>query len=167
VSFPQSDALLLLLMRERVSVFGTSPAYLQYLRDAGISPRELGDWPALRAIQSTGSILFDAQYHWVREHWKPPADPVDLRRHRRARLSGARASRAAGPCRREPMREPRHRRAGARRRQHRPRRQRRTGGRQSVPLAPARLPHDADGTRCRDAYYAANPGCGRTAISSS
>ena len=70
VSHPNPDSLLQLLLREQVTVFGTSPAYLHYLRDMRIEPRELGDWSRLRAIQSTGSILFDAQYEWVEAHWK-------------------------------------------------------------------------------------------------
>ena len=67
VSFPEPDALLQVLARERVTVFGTSPAYLQYLRDAGLVPRECADLSALRALQSTGSILFDELYDWVRD----------------------------------------------------------------------------------------------------
>ena len=66
VTFPGQDALLQLLARERVTVFGTSPAYLQLLRDAGIVPREVADLAQLRAIQSTGSILFDELYDWAR-----------------------------------------------------------------------------------------------------
>ena len=69
VSFPGSDALLQLLLEERVTVFGTSPAYLQYLAQADIAPRGLGDWRHLRAIQSTGSILFPAQFEWVWREW--------------------------------------------------------------------------------------------------
>ncbi|HLQ37938.1 MAG TPA: acetoacetate--CoA ligase, partial [Planctomycetota bacterium] len=158
VSFPQSDALLLLLMRERVSVFGTSPAYLQYLRDAGISPRELGDWPALRAIQSTGSILFDAQYHWVKEHWKHlpiqsisggtdvlgclvlghPELPVHAGESQCVSLGIDVQALDGGNTAR-------------------------VGSGELVvanpfPSRPLGFLHDADGARCRDAYYAAHPG---------
>ena len=65
VSYPEPDALVRMLASERVTVFGASPAYFQFLRDAGISPAERVDLSALRAIQSTGSILFDAQYDWI------------------------------------------------------------------------------------------------------
>jgi acetoacetyl-CoA synthetase len=67
VTFPAQDALLQLLARERVTVFGTSPAYLQLLRDAGIVPREVADLSRLRAVQSTGSILFDDLYDWAHQ----------------------------------------------------------------------------------------------------
>lgn len=63
ISHPEVDALWR-LSRHKVTVFGTSPTYLQYCRDAGVVPAErvaLGD---LRLLQSTGSILFDAQYDW-------------------------------------------------------------------------------------------------------
>jgi len=70
VSFPESEALLQMLLEEQVTVFGTSPAYLQYLAQADIVPRELGDWSRLRAIQSTGSVLFPAQFEWVQRQWR-------------------------------------------------------------------------------------------------
>jgi acetoacetyl-CoA synthetase len=70
VSFPEQDELWRLVARERITVFGTSPAYLQFCRDAGIVPRQRVDLAALRAMQSTGSILFDSQYDWVQENVK-------------------------------------------------------------------------------------------------
>lgn len=51
---------------EGVTVFGTSPAYLQMGQDAGFSPKSALSFPALRAILSTGSILHDHQYDWVK-----------------------------------------------------------------------------------------------------
>ena len=51
-----------------MTVFGTSPPYLQYCADAGIEPSERVDLARLRAMQSTGSILFDRQFVWVRDH---------------------------------------------------------------------------------------------------
>jgi acetoacetyl-CoA synthetase len=57
--------------QERVTVFGTSPPYLQLCEDSGYSPRaelELGE---LRAVLSTGSILHDGQYDWIDEHVGP------------------------------------------------------------------------------------------------
>jgi acetoacetyl-CoA synthetase len=59
-----------LVAHERVTVFGTNPGFLQYCADAGFSPAEHLALPALRAILSTGSILFDRQYDWVRQHVK-------------------------------------------------------------------------------------------------
>jgi acetoacetyl-CoA synthetase len=65
VTHPRPDALWDLVARERVTVFGTSPAFLQYSRDAGMVPSEQHDFSSLRALQSTGSVLKDALFHWV------------------------------------------------------------------------------------------------------
>lgn len=70
VSYPDATALLRLLDEERISVFGTSPAYLQLLRESGVEPRAVAPFEALRALQSTGSALYDAQFDWIRELWK-------------------------------------------------------------------------------------------------
>lgn len=51
----------------RATVFGTSPPYLRLCERAGFSPRTL-DLSSLRAVQSTGSILTDAQFDWFAEH---------------------------------------------------------------------------------------------------
>lgn len=55
---------------ERVTVFGTSPPYLQLCEDRGFSPRrELDlDLSRLRSVLSTGSVLHDWQFDWAREH---------------------------------------------------------------------------------------------------
>jgi acetoacetyl-CoA synthetase len=63
-----SDTLWRLVSAHDVSVFGTSPPYLQLCEDAGFSPRREMSLRALRAVLSTGSILHDWQYDWVREH---------------------------------------------------------------------------------------------------
>jgi acetoacetyl-CoA synthetase len=65
---PTDDALWRVVAGERVTAFGTSPAYLQYCRDAGIAPRERVDLSALRSVMSTGSILPDAAYDWAAEN---------------------------------------------------------------------------------------------------
>jgi acetoacetyl-CoA synthetase len=65
VSFPGPDAVIQLLARERVTVLGTSPAYIELLRASGVVPRAVADLSALRALQSTGSILFDGLYDWI------------------------------------------------------------------------------------------------------
>ncbi|WP_394843956.1 acetoacetate--CoA ligase [Pendulispora brunnea] len=70
VSYPEADALWQLVEREQITVFGTSPGYLQYTRDAGITPRTRYDLTALRAIMSTGSVLPDAFFHWTRDEVK-------------------------------------------------------------------------------------------------
>lgn len=70
VSFPEPLALLSIIDRLGVTLFGTSPAYLQFLRDSGVTPRDTYRFAPLRALLSTGSILYDAQYDWVRDHLK-------------------------------------------------------------------------------------------------
>jgi len=67
---PDSGALLRIVDEEKISVFGTSPAYIQLLRDSGVEPRSLGDFEHLRLIQSTGSILYPNQFEWVRDNFK-------------------------------------------------------------------------------------------------
>lgn len=64
------DKLWHLVADEGVTVFGTSPAYLKMCEDMGIDPGEQFDLRALRAVLSTGAILFDNQFFWVRDHVK-------------------------------------------------------------------------------------------------
>lgn len=70
VTFPEEDSLWRVVEAEKVTVLGTSPAFLQYCADAGITPRERVDLSRLRAIQSTGSVLVDSRFVWVKEHVK-------------------------------------------------------------------------------------------------
>ena len=69
-AFPDAAALLRMIDEERVTVFGTSPAYVQLLRESGVSPHEHGRFESLRAILSTGSILYDEQFDWIGDHLK-------------------------------------------------------------------------------------------------
>ncbi|MER2268622.1 acetoacetate--CoA ligase [Methylobacterium oxalidis] len=55
---------------ERVSVLGTSPPFLRMCEDAKYVPSEKFTFEALRAVQSTGSILDARQYDWVRQNVK-------------------------------------------------------------------------------------------------
>jgi acetoacetyl-CoA synthetase len=57
-----------LVAEERVTVFGTSPPYLQLCEESGYSPAGELDLARLRSVLSTGSVLHDWQYDWVREH---------------------------------------------------------------------------------------------------
>ncbi|MEZ5739268.1 MAG: AMP-binding protein [Burkholderiaceae bacterium] len=66
-TFPTPDALLEVLADERVTVFGTSPAYLQMLQNLQIEPRANRSLERLRTIQSTGSVLHPHQFDWIRE----------------------------------------------------------------------------------------------------
>ncbi len=62
-----------LVAEERVTVFGTSPPYLQLCQDSGYSPRRAVPPRALRSVLSTGSVLRDWQYDWVAEEVGPVA----------------------------------------------------------------------------------------------
>ncbi len=68
---PNKDSMWDIIRDEKITVFGTSPTYLQYCRDAGISPAKQGSLEALRAIQSTGSVLAESHFDWVKAHIKP------------------------------------------------------------------------------------------------
>jgi acetoacetyl-CoA synthetase len=50
-----------------VTVFGTSPAYLQLCQDADYRPSSRVDLGRLRAVLSTGAVLHDWQFDWVRQ----------------------------------------------------------------------------------------------------
>ena len=65
------DTLWRIVADEGVNVFGTSPAYLQLCEGAGFEPRDMGPLHRLRAVLSTGSILYPRQYDWVRAHVGP------------------------------------------------------------------------------------------------
>jgi acetoacetyl-CoA synthetase len=65
------DTLWRLIADERATVFGTSPAYLKMSEDAGIEPGKQVDLSALRAMMSTGAVLYDSQFQWVHDHVKP------------------------------------------------------------------------------------------------
>ena len=52
---------------EGVTVFGTSPAYLQLCQDADYRPAEAVDLSRLRAVLSTGAVLHDWQFDWLAE----------------------------------------------------------------------------------------------------
>ncbi|SAL77280.1 acetoacetyl-CoA synthetase [Caballeronia peredens] len=64
------DTLWRIVANERATVFGTSPAYLKMSEDAGLEPAAQFDLSALRAMLSTGAVLYDSQFQWVRDHVK-------------------------------------------------------------------------------------------------
>jgi acetoacetyl-CoA synthetase len=67
VSHPAPDSLLQMAEREGVTVFGTSPAYLQYLVDAGVTgARER--LRHVRTVLSTGSVLPGHLHRWAKEN---------------------------------------------------------------------------------------------------
>src|SRR5207253_224920 len=59
-----------LVASEKVTVFGTGPAYLQLCEQSGYQPARGCDLASLRSVLSTGSILYEHQYDWVRDRVK-------------------------------------------------------------------------------------------------
>ena len=97
VTFPTRDALLdVAAPAARHACSAPARPTCSTCGESTLAPRERGDWPHLRAIQSTGSILFDCLYDWVARPWQARAGAVDLGRHRHHRLLRARPSRTAG-----------------------------------------------------------------------
>ena len=65
---PSTDALWRIVSDLAVTVFGTSPGYLQASARAGVEPARDLDLQALRIIGVTGSVLPPSSNVWVREH---------------------------------------------------------------------------------------------------
>jgi acetoacetyl-CoA synthetase len=61
------DSLWRLVAEQGVTVFGTSPAYLQLCQDEGYRPAAAHDLSDVRAVLSTGAVLHDWQFDWVAE----------------------------------------------------------------------------------------------------
>ncbi|HET9886680.1 MAG TPA: AMP-binding protein, partial [bacterium] len=68
-TYPEADSMWRIVEEERITVLGTSAAYLQYCREAELRPGRR-NLDALRTILSTGSVLQDPLYTWVKEHVK-------------------------------------------------------------------------------------------------
>jgi acetoacetyl-CoA synthetase len=64
------DTLWKIVADKEVTIFGTSPAYLQMGARSELVPGKTLDLPALRAILSTGSILYPEQQQWVTDNVK-------------------------------------------------------------------------------------------------
>ncbi|NJN65030.1 MAG: AMP-binding protein [Acidobacteria bacterium] len=70
MTYPEPKSNLEAVDAEGVTVLGTSPAYVQTLRAGGVVPRVIGAFSRLRAIQSTGSILYPEHFDWIRDDFK-------------------------------------------------------------------------------------------------
>jgi acetoacetyl-CoA synthetase len=67
----QADTLWRIVAERGVTVFGTGPAYLQYGETSSITPGQSYDLSGLRAILSTGSVLYERHQAWVSRAVKP------------------------------------------------------------------------------------------------
>jgi acetoacetyl-CoA synthetase len=55
-----------IVAKENVTAFGTSPAYLRMCEESGYVPRKHTSLARLKMLMSTGSVLADNQFDWVR-----------------------------------------------------------------------------------------------------
>ena len=67
-TYPSTDSLFALAARHRVTVLGTSPAYLAACAKAGLEPARDHDLSALRTLGVTGSTLPASSCLWATEH---------------------------------------------------------------------------------------------------
>ena len=70
-TFPEPDSLWRVASEEKVTVFSTSPTFLEYSRSAELLPAPHLTFDALRAVLSTGSVLHDPLFLYVRDALKP------------------------------------------------------------------------------------------------
>ncbi|MFA0573739.1 acetoacetate--CoA ligase [Vibrio splendidus] len=68
--YPQPNVLWDLAQRADVSTFGTSAKYLEAIEKAELSPIDSHNLPKLRALCSTGSVLYPEQFDYVYKHIK-------------------------------------------------------------------------------------------------
>ncbi|KAL2809115.1 acetoacetyl-CoA synthase [Aspergillus granulosus] len=69
---PDQTILVKLLAQEKVTHFGTSPRWMQVLRERGISPRTIVDLSELKVVSSTGMVLSEPLFEWFYEEAFPP-----------------------------------------------------------------------------------------------
>ncbi len=67
---PGPDALLHMAKDLDVTIFGTSAKYIASLENAGVVPKDISAFPALKAICSTGSPLSNESFEYVYSQWK-------------------------------------------------------------------------------------------------
>jgi len=68
--YPSPDALLRMADELKINFFGTSAKYIASLEDAGVEPKKISKFPALKVIASTGSPLSNESFEYVYEKWK-------------------------------------------------------------------------------------------------
>ncbi len=68
--YPGPDALLKMADELGVTIFGTSAKYIASLEEAGVKPKDISDFPKLKAITSTGSPLTNESFEYVYRDWK-------------------------------------------------------------------------------------------------
>jgi len=70
--YPNWSALWKLVQDEKITIFGCSASYINYLRSVGANPGEACDLSSLKEISQTGSPLssegFEYVYRWIKEN---------------------------------------------------------------------------------------------------
>lgn len=64
-TYPDAGAMWRLIEKEKISVFGTSASYIDYLRSQGVSPRQEYDLSHLKEILQTGSALSPEGFYYI------------------------------------------------------------------------------------------------------
>ena len=68
--YPGPDALLKMADELDIAFFGTSAKYISSLEEAGVKPKDISGFPALKVIASTGSPLSKESFEYVYRDWK-------------------------------------------------------------------------------------------------
>ncbi len=69
--YPDAGTLWEFAERERITFFGTSPAFIGLCRKNKLEPRNLFDLSSIRTVGCTGSPLTEDSYEWVYKHVNP------------------------------------------------------------------------------------------------
>jgi len=64
-NYPDVAAMWKLVQDEKITVFGLSASYINYLRGEGMEPGKMVDLSSLREISQTGSVLSAEGFEWV------------------------------------------------------------------------------------------------------
>ncbi len=68
--YPNPDALLKMADELKITIFGTSAKYIAMLESEKVIPKQISDFPDLKAILSTGSPLSEESFEYVYGDWK-------------------------------------------------------------------------------------------------
>jgi acetoacetyl-CoA synthetase len=64
-NYPDAEAMWKMTQDEKITIFGLSATYINYLRSEGIQPGKKYDLSSLREISQTGSVLSAEGFEWV------------------------------------------------------------------------------------------------------
>ena len=64
-NYPDAEAMWRMAQDEKITIFGLSASYINYLRSEGIQPGKKYDLSSLREISQTGSVLSAEGFEWV------------------------------------------------------------------------------------------------------